>query len=139
VNRRGLLAICGTLVVTGIYALSPVSPLPWRFFAAVGRNEAWLAEQLRQALVGVVGDAAVGHGRGYDYALTREDAAAKLVVGLSRAEIGRLLGSRAALRAHLDLLRERDRLEERMVWVQGWLLGETEACVAALVTGGAST
>jgi hypothetical protein len=136
VSRRGLLAICGTLVVGVLYGLSPVSSLPWRFFAKIGRNEAWLAEQLRRALIGVVGEATVSHGPEFDFGVTHEDAATKLVVGLSRAEVGTLLGSRAALRAHLDLLRQRDRLEDRMVWVHGWLLGETEACVASLVTGG---
>lgn len=134
-NRRGFVALVGLGGLAGAYALSPLSPLPWRLFADQGRHRAWLVSQLQQTLARMLGEQAVGASLASELTLPAEEAAEKLVAGLSRREVGELIDDVAALRAHLEDRRASDLRSSRLTRVNGWLIGETELCVAALLAG----
>ncbi len=132
-NRRSVLALAALGLTGGGVAISPWSPLPWWLFGAAKSNRVWLVARLRAALIAGVGEEAVGSRLAAELELTDEAAAAKLVAGLSRAEVEHILESESALRATIEERLRADRLQNRIMWVNGWATLETEICVARLL------
>ena len=132
-NRRRFITLSGLLLGVLAYGASPLSPLPWRLFARLPGYSDWLRRRLQSSLVALVGEEIPVPP---PVALAPIQAAAQLVAGLSRAWVEELFEDPDALRAHIEARQRQDLRQDRVQLVHGWLLSETEICLAALLSGG---
>lgn len=111
----------------GLAALATVGALP------MCRQAADDHERLVEALRALLGPGQSVPAAGIETKMTARDAIEDLSRDLSPAEFDAVLASTKTLREHLAARRQADFEAGRVVYLDGWLLAESELSVAALL------